>query len=76
MGERLVAAWLRARPRSNQQLDGISQVLVGDVMIATLEAQRERLHQDIDVAEALRRFEFVARELDSGRSDREDRWNP
>ena len=54
----------QARPGRQQQLDRIGEVLVGDVMVAALDAQEVGLHQHIDGAEAFGGFELVARELD------------
>src|SRR5512138_567329 len=51
-------------PRRQQGFDRVGEVLLGDMVIAPLDAQTLSGHQHIDVAEPLRRLELVARELD------------
>src|SRR5262245_36755441 len=54
----------KTRASREQQLDGIGNVFVGDVMVAALDAQRMSLHEHVHGREAGRRLELVAGELD------------
>ena len=54
----------QSRPGREQQLDGVGEVLGGDVMVSSLDAQGVGFHQHIDGAEAFRGFELVARQFD------------
>ena len=50
--------------RLQQQLDGICEVLLGNVVIATLDPQQVGFHQHIGSAITLGGFELVAGEFD------------
>ncbi len=53
-----------ASPGLQQQLDGIREVFLSHVMIATLDPQQMGLHQHICIAKSFGGFELVASDFD------------
>jgi hypothetical protein len=49
----------KPRARREQLLDGVREMLVRDVVVAAIDSELVRLHQDLGRAVALRRFKIA-----------------